>query len=776
MSVIVAFDTATDVLAVGIGKRTGGRIVPLASVCLESPRKANELLLVTLDEQLGQMELSACDIEEVVVGRGPGSFTGVRIGVATAKGLAQGLGAPLYGIGTLDAIAWRTAASGELAEGALLGVVGDAMRGEVYPALFRFEGGRMVRLTTDTVAKPGDAAASWAETVNEPLLLAGNGLAKYAEIFAEALGDRAVIAPSELWAPDGAGLLAAYDDAASRGHEGDGVAALVLPVYTRLSDAEEAERARLGLPTAPPPESGVAGVRAVRLREMAAADIDAVRVIEVDSFADAWTVGMFLDELSAPLRQWVVAEDDSGIVGYGGIAVFGDDAHIMNLAVRSDRRGQGLGAKLLQRLRESASELGPRLVTLEVRESNAAAIALYESAGLCVAGRRPRYYNDTGEDALIMWGPSVINGRDAGVDCSILPAHDAREDEERLLLAVETSCDETAAAVIRGSDTIVADVVASQIDFHARFGGVVPEIASRKHTEAIVGVVAEAMDKAGESLECGGTLPFSALDGIVVTYGPGLVGALVVGLAYAKGLSLATGLPLVGVNHLEGHIFANVLADERVHPPIVALVVSGGHTSLVHMPRWGVYRTMGETLDDAAGEAFDKVAKVLGLGYPGGPILSKLAAEGNPAAIDFPRAMMRSGDYAFSLSGLKTAVINHIRHEQQAGREINIPDLAASFQAAVVDVQVAKAVRAVKETGAVAFCLAGGVAANPALREALRAAIEPLGVLVSVPPFSLCTDNAAMIAAAGHYRYLAGERLALDADADPSLRLDTPGA
>jgi N6-L-threonylcarbamoyladenine synthase len=229
----------------------------------------------------------------------------------------------------------------------------------------------------------------------------------------------------------------------------------------------------------------------------------------------------------------------------------------------------------------------------------------------------------------------------------------------------------------------------------------------------------------------------------------------------------------VGVNHLEGHIFANVFADSLVAPPLVALLVSGGHTSLVHMPEWGVYRTMGETLDDAAGEAFDKVAKVLGLGYPGGPILSRLAETGDPAAIDFPRAMMRSGNYSFSLSGLKTAVINHIRHERQAGREIDVPDLAASFQQAVIDVQVSKAVRAVEETGATTFCLGGGVAANPALRSALTEAIEALGVHVSVPPMLLCTDNAAMIAAAAHYRYLRGERLGLDAEPNPSLRLDT---
>ncbi len=455
------------------------------------------------------------------------------------------------------------------------------------------------------------------------------------------------------------------------------------------------------------------------------------------------------------------------MVGYGGVALLADEAHIMNLATRSDRRREGIGRELLGRLEALALAHGARLVTLECRRGNESAIALYESRGMKVAGVRPGYYAGSGEDALIMWGALP------GVHDEIRERGETTDPEDTLILAIESSCDETAAAVMRGGRQVVSSVVASQIDFHARFGGVVPEIASRKHTEAIVGVVDEAMRRAAEALSLESPLPFAQLDAVAVTHGPGLVGALVVGLAYAKGLSASSGVPLIGVNHLEGHIFANVLADEAVAPPLVALVVSGGHTSLVHMPEWGVYRTMGETLDDATGEAFDKVAKVLGLGYPGGPVLSRMAADGDPAAMDFPRAMMRSGDYAFSLSGLKTAVINHIRHEQQAGREIDIPDLAASFQAAIIDVQVAKAVRAVTETGARSFCLAGGVAANPALREALRAALEPLGVHVSVPPLHLCTDNAAMIGAAAHYRYLRGERLGLDADAVPGLRLDS---
>ncbi|MBQ6586906.1 MAG: tRNA (adenosine(37)-N6)-threonylcarbamoyltransferase complex transferase subunit TsaD, partial [Coriobacteriales bacterium] len=327
--------------------------------------------------------------------------------------------------------------------------------------------------------------------------------------------------------------------------------------------------------------------------------------------------------------------------------------------------------------------------------------------------------------------------------------------EQPLILAIESSCDETAAAVIGGDGKLHSDCLASQIDFHARFGGVVPEIASRKHTEAIVGVVEEALLRAGKDLGRP-ELDFRDLDAIAVTTCPGLVGALVVGLAFAKGLSWAVGKPLVEVNHLEGHLYANRLLVPDIEPPLIALLVSGGHTMLVHVKDWGEYETLGSTLDDAAGEAFDKVAKALGLGYPGGPIISRLAKTGDPHAIDFPRAMMHSGDSMFSLSGLKTAVITYIRKEEAAGRAIDLPNLAASFQQAVVDVQVAKAVRSVQETGAREFCLGGGVAANPQLRAGLKAAMERMGVRCTLPPLSACTDNAGMIAAVALDRYRAG--------------------
>ncbi len=514
------------------------------------------------------------------------------------------------------------------------------------------------------------------------------------------------------------------------------------------------------------------------VRPMECDDLPEVLGIERASFPRPWPHGLFVDELSRPdSREWVVVDSPWGIVGFGGLMVNDTDGHLLDLAVRPDARGLGIGRAIVAELVERAAHRGIRRMTLEVRPSNRAAVALYGQAGFHSVGARRAYYEETNEDAVVMWtgdldGDEMLRSRaalgergnaaleafrlTAPPEAGVTPAHD-------LILAVETSCDETAAAVMRDGRELLSSVIASQVDFHARFGGVVPEIASRKHTEAVVAVVEEALDTAGVEL--------GDLTALAVTQGPGLVGALVVGLAYAKGLAFATGLPLVGVNHLEGHIFANMLADPTVAPPLVALVVSGGHTSLVHMPAWGVYHTLGATLDDAVGEAFDKVAKVMGLPYPGGPALSALAADGDPAAIAFPRAMVNSGNYDFSLSGLKTAVITYVRHQREAGCPIDPVDLAASFQAAVVDVQVAKAVRAVRECGVRTFCLAGGVAANPELRRALTGALEPLGVHVSVPPLTSCMDNAAMIAAAAHYRLWRGEIIGPDAEALPNLPL-----
>ncbi len=492
----------------------------------------------------------------------------------------------------------------------------------------------------------------------------------------------------------------------------------------------------------------------MRLRELTADDLPGVLEIERASFADPWSEALFLAELGRPERAWRVAECDGVVAAFGGIMVVGDEAHLMDIAVEPDRRGKGLARGLLAALARDAVDRGARRMTLEVRESNAAALALYLSSGFDIAGRRTGYYSETGEDALVLWSRPLVPQ---------VRAVEAAHAGDDLVLAIETSCDETAASVMRGGREELASVVASQVDFHARFGGVVPEIASRKHTEAVVAVAEEALEQAG--------VGFGDLHALAVTQGPGLVGALVVGLAYAKGLAFATGLPLVGVNHLEGHLYAARLFEPGLEPPLVALLVSGGHTLIVHVPAWGRYEVLGRTLDDAAGEAFDKVAKLLGLGYPGGPVISRLAAEGDPSAIPFPRAMMRSGNLDVSLSGLKTAVVQYVEAERATGRELRLPDIAASFQAAVVDVQVAKTVCAATEHDVKSVVLAGGVAANVALRAGLEAALRAEGIALSVPPLGLCTDNASMIAAAAHDRLTAGRVLGLDADAVPNLRL-----
>jgi len=332
-----------------------------------------------------------------------------------------------------------------------------------------------------------------------------------------------------------------------------------------------------------------------------------------------------------------------------------------------------------------------------------------------------------------------------------------------ITLGIETSCDETAVAVVEDGFAIRSNLIARQEHLHERFGGVVPEVAARAHVEALNPLLAQALEEANVDM--------TDLGGAAVTVGPGLVGALLVGMAAAKALALARGIPLIGVNHLEGHYWANFLEHAPPAPPFVALIVSGGHTMLVHVPELFRHRVLGQTVDDAAGEAFDKVARLVGLGFPGGPALDAAARQGDPHAIAFPRAMQGSGDLDFSLSGLKTAVLRHVRAEQAAGREISVPDLAASFQEAIVDVQVTKTIAAARQTGVDTVLLGGGVVANTRLRERLLVDGEAADLRVLIPPLELCTDNAAMIACVGAARLERGERTSLDIAADPNLRL-----
>ena len=873
---VLAFDTANEIIAIGLGVlHASSRMIELtASVEAEARRASNTQLLPRIDAALAEHGVAREDIACVAVGRGPGSFTGVRIAMATAKGIASALEVPLVGVSSLDAVAWNAWAAGERGP---LSVVADAMRKEVYPVRYLLNDTGIERLEADRVVKAEDAARelaaegdlsgsasatvpsrsdspgshetsagrfgstgaaprSEAEQVPEgetrlvgaiadadpaeedassqvpTRLLAGDALKKYGELFA---GCGAAL-PAELWTPTGRGLLLALQ-AAWRAGEADPLdarrhdPAFALPVYTRLSDAEENERIRLAKNDPKNLATGVQDVakradqratmhdtailnaqpdeHGITYKPLDAAHAGAVATLEsLVMGSDAWSEALVADELPRADRVWWAAYEGEALAGYAGGWIVDGQVQILKVGVDPAMRRRGIARELLAHVAADARDLGASRCSLEVRAGNVGAQELYAALGFRSLGVRPRYYSD-GEDAVIMEGPLPLARHDvAGMELVVGAASDdarslrdevqtdvSRETSERrpLILAIESSCDETAAAIVDGSGTLIADVVASQIDFHARFGGVVPEIASRKHIEAICGVCDECFDVAASALGIE-RLTWRDLDSIAVTYAPGLVGALVVGVAFAKGAAWAAGKPFIGVNHLEGHLYANKIGAPDFQPPAVVSLVSGGNTLLVHMKGWGDYETLGATIDDAVGEAFDKVAKALGLGYPGGPVISREAAKGDPNAIPFPRAMMHSGDLRFSLSGLKTAVVTYINNERAAGRELNVPNICASFQQAVVDVQVKKAEMALEQTGARTFCLGGGVAANPALRDAYEQLCERLHVRLTLPPLSACGDNAGMIALVALDRHNQGKFFTLEADAQAHANLDEP--
>ena len=873
---VLAFDTANEIIAIGLGVlHASSRMIELtASVEAEARRASNTQLLPRIDAALAEHGVAREDIACVAVGRGPGSFTGVRIAMATAKGIASALEVPLVGVSSLDAVAWNAWAAGERGP---LSVVADAMRKEVYPVRYLLNDTGIERLEADRVVKAEDAARelaaegdlsgsasatvpsrsdspgshetsagrfgstgaaprSEAEQVPEgetrlvgaiadadpaegdawpqvsARLLCGDAPKKYGELF-EGCG---AALPAELWMPTGRGLLLALQ-AAWRAGEADPLdarrhdPAFALPVYTRLSDAEENERIRLAKNDPKNLATGVQDVakradqratmhdtailnaqpdeHGITYKPLDAAHAGAVATLEsLVMGSDAWSEALVADELPRADRVWWAAYEGEALAGYAGGWIVDGQVQILKVGVDPAMRRRGIARELLAHVAADARDLGASRCSLEVRAGNVGAQELYAALGFRSLGVRPRYYSD-GEDAVIMEGPLPLARHDvAGMELVVGAASDdarslrdevqtdvSRETSERrpLILAIESSCDETAAAIVDGNGTLIADVVASQIDFHARFGGVVPEIASRKHIEAICGVCDECFDVAASALGIE-RLTWRDLDSIAVTYAPGLVGALVVGVAFAKGAAWAAGKPFIGVNHLEGHLYANKIGAPDFQPPAVVSLVSGGNTLLVHMKGWGDYETLGATIDDAVGEAFDKVAKALGLGYPGGPVISREAAKGDPNAIPFPRAMMHSGDLRFSLSGLKTAVVTYINNERAAGRELNVPNICASFQQAVVDVQVKKAEMALEQTGARTFCLGGGVAANPALRDAYEQLCERLHVRLTLPPLSACGDNAGMIALVALDRHNQGKFFTLEADAQAHANLDEP--
>jgi len=677
---LLAFDTSSDDIVLNIASFAYDKqeLLSVLAKTHHAPRAANTELLPCIDAALAQAGISRSELSAVAVGIIAGSYTGVRIGVATAKGMAQALGIPLFGL-----------------------------------------------------------------SITAEKLSPDHLLERFEQAYQYQTGDPAT----------------------------------VLPQYPQLSYAEEAEkkqhpeRYRSAQPvfkSEPVSSKSLASPvnPAITLRALTPYDIDALSKLAGSIACFTWTRQHYADELQMANHLWLgaFAADREGrqqLIGYAGANASVKEADLLQTAIHPDWRKQGIATALFERLFDRLREVRAESLTLEVREGNTAARKLYESLGFEQISVREDYYKNPVENALVLRRKCTEH---------------AHSSQESLLLGIETSCDETAAAVMEDAQ-LLSNVVASQAVFHARFGGVVPEIASRKHSEAIVTTVEQAMFDAGiarivkqgrcASRYDNSPVPFSELTGIAVTDRPGLIGALVVGQAYAKGLAWALKIPLYGINHLEGHLYACAIDDasgdtdanfDDLPSPHLSLIVSGGHTVLLHSSRPHEYTTLGETLDDAAGEAFDKVAKVLGLGYPGGPILSKLANSGNPQAIDFPRAMIHSKDFAFSLSGLKTAVITYIRDAEQKGDPLNIPDIAASFQQAIVDVKVAKVLRAAKKTESEHFIMAGGVAANAVLREALIQALAVQGIQTYIPPLKYCGDNAAMIVRVAAARLQAEER------------------
>lgn len=849
MEKVLAFDTATDELVVGLGSVEFAELPFIKlEVKADTPcrRRANVELLPKAKELLDQQGLTFSDIDLFVVGRGPGSFTGVRIGIATAKGLAFAANKPLIGASTLDAVAYRAWLSGVRGR---LGVVQDAMRGEVYPGIYTLDDAGVSReFEIEAVEKTAACIRKWKDAGLEDLQLTGDGLKKFGADFKAAAFSHFL--DEALWAPSSEGLLyAAFSkrevvkglaevsgvseeisaneqESTAASLEATAASAvlaapsedltgsplkqpssqqdsfgnpqLVLPVYTRLSDAEEHELEERGKKR--PHNFALTGVdeesasEPYQYRPMKSSDVADVAQLEAATYADdahtPWSPELFLQSLhpqNVDLKtSWWIAHKGGEVVGFTGAQLSGASFEILDIAVSPAHRREGIATKLLARVTYDGQMFGAERASLEVFSGNEEALALYKERGFEEIGRRPDYYGQD-QDALLLeaalplaipkshtdpqpvrsalvWPqPALLEERAAEVCTQLEAAGD-------LVLAIETSCDETAMSIIDNHGTLIANVVSTQIDFHARFGGVVPEIASRKHTEALCAVLQETLEVAGRHFGMS-RLDISDLSAVAVTEGPGLVGALVVGIAFAKGLAAAGNLKLIGVNHLEGHLYANLLENPSLQPPFVASLVSGGHTMLVFVKSWGRYEILGQTIDDAVGEAFDKVAKALGLGYPGGPIISKLAEKGNAKAIDFPRALLHSHDYRFSLSGLKTAVVTYLEKEEREGRLINKNDVAASFQAAVIDVLVAKALDAVRECNVGHFCVGGGVAANPALRKTYEKKLAEYGVSLTVPPMSACTDNAAMIALVGLQEYKEKKISDLSLDANPNLSL-----
>ena len=767
----LVFDTSNEKVLVGVGevdeKLAYANLIE--EVSIDSRRASNQKLLPEIDALFKRNNLDKRNIACVGVGRGPGSFTGVRIALATAKGVCSALKASLFGISTLDAIAENARLKGFAGE---LLVVADAMRGEVYPVLYSVGAHSFERKCADAVAKPDNFLESW--NFDKNVRVAGDGLVKFADKFKDGFE----ILDESFWYPTGESLLSLLGSAAS---EQTGEPSLVLPVYTRLSDAEENEIAKIKQNAAKNLVTGVQGDEktSASVSPCTLKDCEKMGELEAKNFdRDAWSQESFLSDIKADARIWLKATVSGEFAGYVGATYSGDASDILKICVDEKFRRAGVASKLLRNVFEQLRNLGVSTVMLEVRASNAGAIAFYENCGFEKVCERQNFYGDE-------------NAVSYSIDISTFANVEAFEVDEGqsevkvelaaanhpLIFAIESSCDETAGAVVDAKESVVSSVVSTSAKFHARFGGVVPEIASRKHIEVISQVAAETLRLAGQE-------DYSKFDAIAVTSNPGLVGSLVVGVAFAKGVAWGADKPLIFVDHLVGHLFANKLADANFEFPMIASLISGGNTILVLVKDWGDYSVLGGTIDDAVGEAFDKIARAMNLPYPGGPEISALAKEGDANAVELPRPLLHSHDLKMSLSGLKTAVILEIERLQKENEAAglgsvltrqNMANVSAAFEQSICDVQVAKAKDAILQTRARSFCFGGGVAANSRLRSCYEKMCQALNVNFCVAPHQVCGDNAAMIGLGAQFEFKRGNFTALDGDVSSKSKLNSRG-
>ena len=825
----LAVDTSTNYVTCGIVQISANcQVNVLSERLVDNVRGHMELLAPNIQACLAEAELSPRDLHAVVAGTGPGPFTGLRVGMATAAAFGDALSIPVHGIPSAAATAWEHATSqvGSKAFGDYL-IVSDARRREFYHSRMSFFPGLAGRLCSEVQVPASVHAPDVVRDIQQEIdrwplrVLSASAVAEQAEeLFGSQEGCQIESVDAH---PTPRGLvLAALESLGSvPGLLADAPALRAL--YLRRPDAKEPKAKAIskaldfsrvqevGLQAEVAGTKGDAaggdpytGSQSARVRLLTTTDAPACAEIEQILFPEdsPWSAEAFASEICASHTHCLALETtdparEPQLIGYAILAVGGPshdpEAEIHTIGIIPEWQGKGLSKLLMDPLVAVADRLRAPIF-LEVRTDNRPAVGLYERYDFAIEGTRRAYYQPSGADAFTMVRPGFVS--------DATPAPDSgTSNRPTYIMGIESSCDETGVGIVASTVSadgdaaaggeaaaqleIVANKVASSMEQHARFGGVVPEIASRAHLEAMQPTMRAALAEARENVP-----GFRTPDVVAATVGPGLAGALLVGAAAAKAYALAWEVPFYGVNHLGGHVAVGTL-DEGVAGSTtkeagadsdlsnaIALLVSGGHTQILHVTGVGApMEELGSTLDDAAGEAYDKVARLLGLGYPGGPVIDRLAAQGNPQAIAFPRGMMRQQDsrYDFSFSGLKTAVARYVEKAEKEGASLPIEDVCASFQEAVVDVLITKALRACEDKDARVMLLGGGVSANRRLREVAAERCGEVGVELKIPQAKLCTDNGVMMAALAARLVAAGEEPSgLATPTDPSLDVEEP--